>query len=465
MSEILDRVILTGLTAVVVFTALAQGAVEGWSVAIFEWAVAALVLLWGLKLILSGKVRIVAPVAALPLAALVVYGLIQGHRFTGAGGAQSSLSMDTESTSQATTVVCFLLVALLLAVNVVTTKARLKGLATFLAVYGLAMSVFALIQHFAWNGKFYWMIPTRGHAAFGSFVNRNHFAGYMEMLMPIPVGLLIAGAINAQRILLGFAAMMMGTSILACGSRGGLVALVAEMIFLTVASRPLVKARQQKEARSGKSAQASSAMLRFGAVGLISVSIIAGILWIGADSIIDRVSSSVETQDPESNPGYSREMIWQGTAAMIKANPILGVGLGAYETAYPIYATTDGSVVVAQSHNDYLQIVADCGVVGGALAVAFVCLMAQVTLKSISAHDKLSSGLALGAATGVFGILIHSLFDFNLQLPSNALLFLMLCAILCSIVAAQRNNRGKSRRRRRELIESVDCAALPAATA
>jgi O-antigen ligase len=120
---------------------------------------------------------------------------------------------------------------------------------------------------------------------------------------------------------------------------------------------------------------------------------------------------------------------------MIRANPLLGVGLGAYATAFSLYTKRDGSVRVPQAHNDYLQVVADCGIVGGLIALWFVVVVFRVVGRGLKSRDRLLSGLALGSGAGIVGILVHSLFDFNLQIPSNALLFLVLAAVASSVAA------------------------------
>jgi O-antigen ligase len=121
---------------------------------------------------------------------------------------------------------------------------------------------------------------------------------------------------------------------------------------------------------------------------------------------------------------------------MIQANPFFGVGLGAYETAFSIYTRSDGSIKVPQAHNDYLQVVADCGIVGGVIALWFIVLLFRAVSRGIKSSDPLQAGLALGGGAGIFALLVHSLFDFNLQLPSNALLFLLLSAVVAQIGAA-----------------------------
>jgi O-antigen ligase len=101
-----------------------------------------------------------------------------------------------------------------------------------------------------------------------------------------------------------------------------------------------------------------------------------------------------------------------------------------------MYTKSDGALRVPQAHNDYLQIVADCGVVGGLIAIWFLIILFRTVMRGIRSRDTLYAGLALGSGSGIFALLVHSLFDFNLQLPANALLFLVLLAIAVYAAAA-----------------------------
>src|SRR6185369_8657987 len=175
----------------VAFTTLALGTVEAWSVALFELTVLVLILLWTAKAVFEKRLEIKLSPVALPLAALVLVGVVQSIAFTGKNGQVASLSMDVEATRGATAMIFFLFVAFLVASNFFDTPERLRTLSSFLIIFGLGLAVFALIQHFTWEGKMYWMRPvaSAGAGTGGPFVNRNHFAGYMEMLTPIPVAI------------------------------------------------------------------------------------------------------------------------------------------------------------------------------------------------------------------------------------------------------------------------------------
>jgi len=112
--------------------------------------------------------------------------------------------------------------------------------------------------------------------------------------------------------------------------------------------------------------------------------------------------------------------------------------MGAFETAFPTFSKSDGSLLVSQAHNDYLQILADCGLVGGILAVWFIVATGLTVINGLRSHDPFLNKLSLGSGAAIFGMLVHSVFDFNLQLPSTALLFLLICSI--ATAAARRTH-------------------------
>src|SRR5437867_8863586 len=114
---LLDKSIAAGLLAVMIFTTLAHGAVEPWSIALFELILLGLLLLWGIKATLDQTLQVTVPPAALPVAALLLVGIIQSVAFTSDGGQRASLSMDVEATRHAATVLFFLAASFMLASN------------------------------------------------------------------------------------------------------------------------------------------------------------------------------------------------------------------------------------------------------------------------------------------------------------------------------------------------------------
>lgn len=440
----LDLIITIGVMLTLAFSALAHGAVEPWSLAIFSLIVIALTALWVIKGVVDGRLTVNAPPTAAPLAALLLVGLLQSIVVTDQSGKKFAISLDVEATRLALEILLVILIALLIASSFLIGGEKLSWLRNFLIVFGLALAVFGLMQHFTWNGKYYWVIepsvpPT---SPFGPFVNHNHFAGYMELILPLPVALILTRAVRGElAILYGFAAVIMGVADIVSLSRGGMISLVAGLMFVAaIGFKPRSETRFGEARRSFFRLPAVAS--RIGAVAVILLTIGAGVWWVGADPVIKRVERSELTmdrasQDPQKESFFeSRGWIWTDSVAMIRDNWVTGVGLGAFQTAYPIYSKHDGSVLIGQAHNDYLQIVADCGVLGAGLALWFIFLVARDTVRALRHRDPMMAGTALGTAGGIFALLVHSLFDFNLQLPSNALLFLVLSSVVSQIAAA-----------------------------
>jgi O-antigen ligase len=437
----MSKTIFIGLLVTIVFTALAHGAVESWSVAVFGGLVIALLVIWASKAFKEKQLVIVVPEAAWPLAALLLYAMIQSLAFTKSDGQMVSLSMDVEATRSALPVVFFLFAAFLLAVNFLHTPERLKQGVSFLIFYGFGLALFALLQYFTWNGRIYWLRPTE-FTAFGPFVNRNHFAGYMEMLIPLPVALMVARAIGKEMWpMYGFLAALMSLAVILSLSRGGMVSVLMSLVFLAIAKSRLRRNARKRETRGS----ALWLWLKgLGGIAALSLVLVAGVVWLGAEPVLNRLGRSIEqlqTSEPES--AVSRSGIWRDTGKLIQAHLIFGVGLGAYETVFPAYSLNTIEMVVTHAHNDYLQILADCGLIGGVIGLWFLVAIFRAVWQGLKSPDGFLAALALGAGAGIFAMLLHSLFDFNLQIPSNALLFLTLCAMVSHISVVTRKAEKK----------------------
>ena len=414
--------------AVLIFTTLAHGAVEPWSVALFELILIGLLLLWGIKAVLDLHLEIIIPPAALPAAALLLLGAVQSVAFTDGAGPRASLSMDVEATRHAVTVLFFLTMSFMLAANFWAVRDRLFLLANVLTVFGAVVAAFALIQLFAWNGRLYWLRSTN-YSVFGPFVNHNHFAGYMAMVMPVPLGLILTVVRGPARLLYGFAAALMGTAGIVSGSRSGVISLAAAMALMTF----LRRRSRRPDRRNDPLESGRFRLSRIGPITLVTLSIIAGVVWVGATPVLERLGQAVDQLLRSGSPDVSRAMIWQDTVKIIRDYPILGAGLGTYDTIYPTYAHTEELFGLDYAHNDYLQVLAEAGAVGGLIAVWFIVAIFSAVSRGIRSRDPLFASLALAGAAGIFGVLVQSLSDTDLQIPSNALLFLVLAAVVSHV--------------------------------
>jgi len=440
MSAWLDKSIAGGLIVVAVLMAVAHGGVDEFSVVVFELSMLVLLLLWAIKVVVERRLTITIPAPALPIVGLLVFGLLQSVVMKGEFWPSWSLSVNVEATRRTVTGLFCLLAGFVVAANFLASRERLSALAHFLAIYGLAMAVFALAQHFTWNGRLYWVRPTASDAMpFGPFVYHNLFAGYMELLIPVPVALIITRGVRGGRVLFGFAAAMMIVAVVVSLSRGGMISTLAELMFVAALGVRLRRERAEELSHLDHLNQGLVARLaRIGAVAVMIAAVVGGVVWVGAGPVVNRIVATQvgAANSPQAETFFtSRGWMWKDALRMIRANPWLGVGLGAYQTAFPRYTQGDGLMVVDTPHNDYLQLLAEAGLVGGALAVWFIVSVFRLVARGLRSRDPLYSGLALGCGAGILALLVHSLVDFNLQIPSTALLFLLLSAVASHIGA------------------------------
>jgi O-antigen ligase len=359
----------------------------------------------------------------LPLLGAVVLGLVQLLPLRDAGaGAVSTLSLDPHSTKLVIVQLGSLFIYFAATLVFVDTPHRLQVLVRTIMIFGFLLAIFGLTQSFTSPTKVYWMRELAQSTAFGPFINRHHFAGYMELTIALPLGLLLSGAIAKEKWLLYlFIAGLMGVALVMTSSRGGIISLVAEIVFLVIVTA--IWRRHGERRRVG--GRLKSVAARTGLAGSLILGLFLGVVLLGGEFSLNRFIDSVNTDDPTTG----RAHFWSVTVDMIKANPVVGTGLGAYGVIYTRYDTRNGLYRLEQAHNDYLQIFSDAGVIGGALAFAFVVILFYRGFVRARSRDNFRRGVALAALGGCFAVLVHSFFDFTLHTTSNALLFLVLAAL------------------------------------
>jgi O-antigen ligase len=261
---------------------------------------------------------------------------------------------------------------------------------------------------------------------YGPYVNHNHYAGLMEMLVPIPlVFSLTRGARGPRKIMAGLVAALMAGTIFLSGSRGGMLAFVVEMGLLAV-----IVVWGQK---SRKTTLALATFLMIG-VGLV--------ISLGGSELAKRLAT-IHADTKTELSGGTRLDIDRDALHTFARKPVLGWGLGTFPDVYPQFRSFHTNFFINEAHNDYLQLLVEMGGLGGAAMLWFLCAAYRNGLRKLENWTEDTNGaVALAALLGVTGILVHSLVDFNLQIPANAALFYVLC-----MVAALDSRFGKSRRK------------------
>lgn len=281
-------------------------------------------------------------------------------------------------------------------------------------------------------------------SATGTYLNRNHFAGFLEMIFPLSVGYMLAKAnffsmkrgmtlkekvlwFSQERlqecVVYGIAAILIGMGIFFSRSRTGIFVFLVT-IFLMIVALSVAGGRRREGRRRERRERRFVKVIR-----TVALVVLFAVVVIGAQPIIERFSW-------EELAGEARPTFFQNTAEMIGNYPLFGTGLGSYIYAYAMYEKKSfGGRVVDHAHNDYLELMAESGVVAAVSLILFgFGAVGYLFVRWMRRRDYVVRGVVLGCMAGVAAILIHSFTDFNLHIPANAVYFVTLMALGMRVV-------------------------------
>jgi O-antigen ligase len=396
------RLVRVGICALVVFGVASHGAVEDWARAVLEIGAGLLFLVWAVRAYFSDEQKLVIPSILLPLAALLLVVLAQWlfHR--------TASSYDT--LHELRLLLADILI-LFLAGQAFRTIADFRGFVWFVMMFGFLVAIFGILQHLTFNGKLYWFRQMHfGGIPFGPYVNRNHFAGFAELVIPVSLVPLILGKVRRERwfIVILFAVVPVG-ALFFSASRGGIVSFLVELGVIAVWL--VLRRSAQRHLLSA----ASVLLLTF-----LMVS------WLGVREALNRFSSM---QSLEVTSGKRTSMA-EDTWHIFVDHPWIGTGLGTLQDIFPPYETLYDGKIVNHTHDDYLEGLAETGIAGGVCCAWFLGTLLVESLRRLSRSSEAFSGtVQLSALVGCLGFLTHSLVDFNLHIPANALFFFLLAYV------------------------------------
>ena len=341
----------------------------------------------------------------------------------------------------------------LLIISLFATRTRLLWLLGALVVSGTLQAfygTFMALSGFEWS--LFGEPVSSGSAAIGSFVNRNHFAGYIEMTLACGIGLMMAmrsterwSWTSAIELLLGpkarlrIALVILVIALVMTRSRGGNVAFFTAMLLMGV----LFIVRNKENRRRN--------ILIL--VSLIVIDTLVISQYFGLERLrdrlmdtrlVDRVETVVVNNVPVERVQQANEIrgqVFQDIVPLALQRPIVGQGAGAFESTYSQYADASVRLHFDHAHNDYLQFFVEYGAIGAALLAVFTGWVLYFALAALwQTRSMFRNGLGLGVSMGLVSLLIHSFSDFNLQIPANAATFVTLCAI--AVLIQNHSKRG-----------------------
>ena len=301
-----------------------------------------------------------------------------------------------------------------LIVHTVRTRADYRHLLWVIISIGVFLSLFGLFKKYVGNPFPWWNyhnIPeTAGHLI-STYGNRNHLTGYLEMALPLSLGLILTGYRGVRLFLLIVLSALLLLVLILAFSRGGWVSGSLGLIFMGFV---LMTSRYFNKRKILVAVIGGVAILMM--IVLSNTAMVERFLTIGE---VDKGSSA------------GRIKIWGAVVEMIEDYPVHGIGPGNFPTVFTQYLPPAENRHF-YAHNDYIQSVAETGLASIIIIAWIIAAIYRRGFKKLKNESRLVRGIAIGALSGITAILVHSMFDFNLHIPANALLFTVLVALAVS---------------------------------
>lgn len=425
-----ERILFGALLALLVWLPLPMGSNRDWAVGLFILSAGLLAAIWSaIQLVRKEPLGIGFRQGLLPLGLLLATQMWVAIQWLG------GISQDPGSTFQYLMLGIGYCLLYLLVVGLVRTRKRISillGVLVFSGVFQAFFGTFMTLSGVEWlvlEAKQFHV----GHAT-GTFVNRNHLAGYLEITMAAGIGLLMAlrdgGRFRWARLMETIIGPKMRV-------RLGLVIMVIALVM--------------SHSRMGNTAFFASLLIVGGAFVLIDREnrlrnslILASIIvidiviisqYFGLDQLKDRlVNTRLNDVVVDGNvvleANEYRGLVVQQALPLARENPLVGQGAGSFEAVFPAYAGSDIPLHYDHAHNDFLQFFIEFGLIGCLPLALFVGISMFYAIRAMRQRQSLyRSGLGFGTAIGILSLMIHSSTDFNLQIPANAATYVVLCAV------------------------------------
>lgn len=296
---------------------------------------------------------------------------------------------------------------------------RINRIIVIIICVGFFISFLGILQELSGTTKIYWIRDASYASPFGPYINRNHFAGYIGMVIPLCLGFLLSRITSSTssrskswrhllskfeshlmgNVTIVFAITIMITALFLSLSRGGILSFsITLVIFIGF----VVLHRTKASFHRGKRLMLSTLIITLGFI-----------VWLGLGPVINRLSDL-------SSP--TRYEVAQNTINMAIDYPLFGTGLGTFQYIYPMYKTVQGQLYYDHAHNDYVEHLSDSGIIGFLIALGGLTVFFwKVSSIWWERKDPFVKGVVLGGLCGTISILLHSFTDFNLHIPANAI--------------------------------------------
>ncbi|GHA27755.1 O-antigen ligase family protein [Oceanisphaera arctica] len=444
--SLLDTSVYLGLLGLLLWLPLPLGSNRDWSMGLLVLLVGVLAMLWAAARFKQNKPDSRALRAAWPMLALllVAQGWVALQLLLG-------ISLDVGASFQYLMLGLAYSLLFVMVLSVFHTRRRLTVLLAVLVVSGTLQAFYGTLMTLSgleWT--FFTEKTSYQSVASGTFVNRNHLAGYLEMTMACGIGLMMAlrdgGSFSWKamlelimgpkaRLRIGLVIMVIG--LVMSRSRMGNTAF---FVSLVVIGGIFILLNKENRGRN---------VILLASFVLIDILVISQ--YFGLDKLKDRLintrfSDEVVNEVVVARQNEVRDDVYLQALPALEQHWLTGSGAGSFEAIFPQYMGPDIAVMhFDHAHNDFIQFAIEYGLIGTLPLAAFVLLAFWHALRALWRTESwYRSGIGFASAMGMLALMIHSFTDFNLQIPANAATFVVLCAI--AVLAGQHEKERKKRR-------------------
>ena len=390
------------LYALLIFTPLVAGSVQGWSISTIHLVTLLALTAFLLEKSLKWNWEWIKTPLDMPILCILVICILS-----------SVFSVQRYTSTWALILFLNYLIIYYLIIHTVRTRSQMKQLVYLIIGMAVLLFIIGLLKIFYDNPFPWWDYTNIQKAPYrfsSTFVNPDHLAGYMEMAIPLLLGLWLTGLRRIQLYLITILTVLLLMPLIFSLSRGGWLGIFSGLFFMSAA---LFFNHYFQPKR----------LLLTVVIGFFVVAFIV----LSSTPTIKRIIIT-----PKQTGNLARITVWEGVVKMIKDHPLLGTGPGTFAMVYTEYQPGGFDSRYFRAHNDYLQFTSETGL---ALIPIMIWMMIALFLKGFKKFEnpsRLVRGVTIGAMSGITAILVHSIFDFNLHIPSNAILFTVLAAIVVS---------------------------------
>lgn len=317
---------------------------------------------------------------------------------------------------------------------------------------GFLQALYGLIQFVSGHHRVYtYRVSAWVH---GTFINKNHFAGYMEMVILLMFGLLFtrfelssSALVKLERVIeekymkalsVLFVLFLMISAHLLSGSRGGILSLMAGILVFAL----LAYGRQL--------------LRKWVVIMLVFLPVAVGFIAIANPTIISNRLRTLQHLETDAS-FQTRWELWKSALAIFRDYPLVGSGAGTFAHLARRYQPFQRrSLRFKYPENDYLQLLAETGVIGSSLVLGAGVLFLYYTFTAWRRrHSRRKVAIGAGGLSALVSLLVHSGMDFNLHIPSNALLFTVIAALTYVTVTRDTDHNSDTRRMKTDRRERV----------